>query len=293
MFRYALIGLALVGSILPAAVIRQANASDLERGKYLVEAITACDNCHTPRGPGGYILNRRFSGGSQIFTDRTYSVRGSNITPETTTGVGAWPDMQLKAAIVDGVAPSGQLAPVMPADSYRVMSESDLDSVIAYLRTATPLYAPLSAPQRREGIWARHQLPGAETPMTGDDLKNESKRGLYIASLARCLACHSGETNGEPDYRQRLGEGGKLFRTPGGVAVASNITSHPVSGVGAWTDDEIKRAITQGVSRDGRPLKPTMANLSQAHFSKMAAADLDALVAWLRTIPPGDRPSAD
>jgi uncharacterized iron-regulated membrane protein len=66
--------------------------------------------------------------------------------------------------------------------------------------------------------------------------------------------------------------------------VASNITSHPKSGIGAWTDSEIKRALTHGVSRDGRAFKPPMAR--QQFFSRMTEADLDAVVAWLRTLPP-------
>jgi hypothetical protein len=54
----------------------------------------------------------------------------------------------------------------------------------------------------------------------------------------------------------------------------------------AWTDDEIKRALTHGVGRDGRAFKLPMAR--QAYYGKLTAADLDALVAWVRTIPPID-----
>ena len=39
----------------------------LEHGAYLVNAVMACDGCHTPRGPGGFLLEKRFSGGSQTF----------------------------------------------------------------------------------------------------------------------------------------------------------------------------------------------------------------------------------
>jgi len=68
------------------------------------------------------------------------------------------------------------------------------------------------------------------------------------------------------------------------AAVSSNITSHPERGLGAWTDDEIKRAITTGVSRDGRELLPFMAF---GYYENISAQDLDALIAYLRTIPPG------
>ena len=48
------------------------------------------------------------------------------------------------------------------------------------------------------------------------------------------MACHSGETDDAPDHVNKLGAGGKIFRTPAGVTVASNISAHPEKGVGAW-----------------------------------------------------------
>ena len=80
------------------------------------------------------------------------------------------------------------------------------------------------------------------------------------------------------------GKGGYVFTGPWGSAVVPNITSHPKSGIGAWTDAEIRRALTHGVSRDGREFKPPMAR--QNYFSRMTEEDLNALVAWMRTIPP-------
>lgn len=98
------------------------------------------------------------------------------------------------------------------------------------------------------------------------------------------MLCHSRRPDHAQDYQNAWGKGGYVFVEPWGTAVASNITSHPKSGIGAWTDAEIKRAFTQGVSRDGRPFKPPMAR--QNYFSRMTEEDLDALVAWLRTLPP-------
>jgi hypothetical protein len=64
--------------------------------------------------------------------------------------------------------------------------------------------------------------------------------------------------------------------------VSTNITSSKDKGIGAWTDDEIKRAITQGVSRDARKLKPPM---GYHYYETVASDDLDAIVAYLRTVP--------
>lgn len=260
-------------------------AADQSRGQYLVEALAACDNCHTPRGPNGYDLSARFSGGSQTFTGKDYIARGSNITPDKETGVGGWSDDAVSAAIVAGVGDDGQLAPAMPSDSYRVLTDADRNAITAFLRAQSPVKAQPMAPPQRQGKWSPHPAPGAEAAFDEAALSEKVKRGLYVASIARCLACHSTEVDDAPDYVNGLGAGGKIFRTPAGVAVASNITPHPEKGVGAWSDDEIKRAITHGVSRKGEALKPPMSNLAKAHFAKMSPEDLDALVAYLRTVP--------
>ncbi|MBV8838902.1 MAG: cytochrome c, partial [Alphaproteobacteria bacterium] len=60
-----------------------------------------------------------------------------------------------------------------------------------------------------------------------------------------------------------------------------NITSSKDKGIGGWSDAEIKRAITEGVSRDGSRLKPPM---GFEFYKNLAADDLDAIVAYLRTV---------
>jgi len=65
--------------------------------------------------------------------------------------------------------------------------------------------------------------------------------------------------------------------------VSRNITSDPDEGVGKWNDAEIKRAITTGIRPNGTRLARTM----PSHWYKnMATANLDALVAFLRTVKP-------
>ncbi len=64
---------------------------------------------------------------------------------------------------------------------------------------------------------------------------------------------------------------------------AANITSDRTAGIGSWTDQEIARAITQGVSRDGRALKPPMAF---SYYARLKPSDLSDIIAYLRTVPP-------
>ena len=72
------------------------------------------------------------------------------------------------------------------------------------------------------------------------------------------------------------------FPGPWGTSVSRNITSSKTKGIGAWTDAEIKTAITQGKSKDGSPLKPPM---GYPYYAHVTGADLDAVVAYLRTVP--------
>ncbi len=69
------------------------------------------------------------------------------------------------------------------------------------------------------------------------------------------------------------------------MSKSRNITSSRTAGIGAWTDAEIKTAITQGKSRDGSPLKGPM---GYQYYARMTGDDLDAVVAYLRTVPAKD-----
>ena len=80
---------ACAGALIATNAVAQ-DAALLERGSYLVNAVMACDGCHTPRGAAGLDMSRRFSGGSQVWDEPEYLVRGSNITPDRETGIGGW-----------------------------------------------------------------------------------------------------------------------------------------------------------------------------------------------------------
>ena len=79
-----------------------------------------------------------------------------------------------------------------------------------------------------------------------------------------------------------LGRGGFEFPGPWGVSVAANITSSE-DGLANYSDDQIKRMITEGIDEEGEQLKPPM---PFPYLAKMTPEDLDAVVAYLRTLPP-------
>ena len=257
----------------------------LERGSYLVNAVMACDGCHTPRGPGGvFVMEKRFSGGMQTWDTPAYLVKGSNITPDRDSGLGAWSDAEIKRALTEGTHRLGRpISPQMPFAFYKILTPRDLDATVAYLRSVAPVVNAVQAPVYKAAMRV-DLVPDAVKPFTEDALRDPVKRGFYLATIAHCMLCHSRRPDGMQDYQNSWGKGGYVFTEPWGSAVAPNITSHPKSGLGAWTDTEIKRALTHGVSRDGRAFKPPMAR--QNYFSRMTEEDLNAIVAWIRTLPP-------
>jgi mono/diheme cytochrome c family protein len=172
----------------------------------------------------------------------------------------------------------------------KALTPRDLEAVVAYLRSVKPLRNEVPTPDYKKPF-GRLPYPDAERTYTEDALQDPVARGAYLTTIGHCMACHSSLINGQLNYTIGLGRGGRHFdqsdmkgfpKTWEG-SVAKNITSHPTSGIGAWSNAEIKRAITQGISQDGRVLKPPMAF---AWYANMTDADLSAIVAWLRTVPP-------
>ena len=274
-------GLVAAAFIAAAAVAAE---TPLERGAYLVNSVMACDGCHTPREKGEFVMEKRFSGGSQLWDTPAYTVRGSNITPDRETGIGAWTDDEIKRALVEGIHRQGRpIAPQMPFPFYRILTARDLDAIVAYLRSVPAVKNAVQTPVYKAAMPVE-AVPGATRPFTEDDLRDKLKRGFYLGTIAHCMECHGRRKDRTPDYANAWGKGGYVFTESWGSVTTPNITSHPQAGLGSWTDAEIKRALTQGIGRDGHAFKPPMAR--QIYFSRMTEADLDALVAWIRSLPP-------
>ena len=114
---------------------------------------------------------------------------------------------------------------------------------------------------------------------------NPVKRGEHLVDSLGCVLCHS-----PVDDRRRLMPGmrlagGMLIRIePFGDFPTGNLTSDKETGLGNWTDDEIKGVVTKGTLRDGTRLLPFP--MDWASFATMKSTDIDAIVAYLRTVPP-------
>ena len=275
-------GLMFAAALLASAGSALAQAP-VERGKYLVNTIMTCQNCHTPKGERGAPVFERDLSSGLSWDEPPFKVTASNITQDKETGIGSWSDADIKKALQKGERPNGvRLAAIMPYDFYEILTPGDLNAIVAYLKTVKPVKQETPAPIYRIAL-PRHILPGAEKPFTDADMNDKVKKGFYLATIGHCFECHTPMGPRGREFETSYGKGGFEFPGPWGTSVSRNITSHKEKGIGAWTDDEIKRAITDGIRKDGSRLKPPM---GFGFYKNMTAADLDAIVAYLRTVPP-------
>ena len=266
-----------------------------ERGSYLVNTIMACGNCHTPRDPQGKLIPDKALSGGINFTTPAFVATARNITPDRDTGIGTWTDEEIKRALTQGTRPGHgrlagvPLAAVMPANFYKGLLPTDLDAIVVYLRSIKPVKNEVPDPDYKAPV-KREPFPDAER---GTDAapSDPVAHGKYLAMIGHCMECHASWSRGVSDFTNGLGHGGRPFGPTlvHGLgpawqgSVAANITPDPTAGIGAWSDDEIKVAITKGISRDGHQLKPPMAF---SFYAQMKDGDVRDIVAYLRTLPP-------
>jgi cytochrome c553 len=115
--------------------------------------------------------------------------------------------------------------------------------------------------------------------------------GRYLVELIGCGACHTdGAIVGEPNAGRLLAgsDVGIAYTSPlrdkyPGVVYPPNLTPEPETGLGRWTDEEISAAIRLGARRHG---SGKLIAMSWPLFQGMSDADVNSIVAYLRSIPP-------
>lgn len=275
-----LAGLSALGAIVLAAASARAE-TPLERGAYLMNAVVACGNCHTQQTPEGPLPGMELAGGMVIDFPDAFVAHVPNITPDPETGIGSWSDEDIVRAVRQGVRPDGSLiGPPMPIGLYRDMSDEDVMALVAYLRSVPPVKNAVPKSEYKIPLPPSYGPPVVS--VSAVDPSDKVAYGAYLAGpAAHCIECHSppGE-HGEPDWMNNAGAGGFVFPGPWGESVSANITP---TNLGGWSDEQIKTVIRTGVRPDGSHLLPPMGIY---YYANMKESDLDALVAYLRSLPP-------
>lgn len=296
-------------------------AQVVSRGEYIVKYAAQCWQCHGAPEAVDQRENAPLSGGRTIDLSTlgpgygtfpmglgTYTV--PNITPDPDTGIGRWTDGEVVRALREGIGRDGHmLFPIMPYEWLHSLSDEDALAVVAYLRSRPPVrnLPPPSRPSLAARALLAFDVIQPQAPISGTvpapPPGPTAAYGGYLANqVAMCSACH---TPRDPQTWQPLLDrpfAGSLFPIPvpspppplppglegggaegeGGPLYAPNLTPDPEAGIGRWSEADFIRAMRQGVTPEGRTLRPAM---PWPWYAQMSDDDLRAIYLYLRSLP--------
>jgi len=213
-------------------------AEKVERGKYLTWHVMMCADCHSvrdftyfsgPPTPGTEFVGGDVFDHSMGFPGRFIS---SNITP---AGIGHWTDGELFRLITTGVKRDGEpIFPVMPYHNYGKLDPSDIEAVIAYLRTLPSVESnhPPSKADFPFNLILR-TIPEKATLGKRPPASDRVAYGEYIFIASACGDCHTNFEKGK--FTGPLGGGGREFTFPdGSILRTANLTPHE-TGIAHYT----------------------------------------------------------
>jgi len=187
-----------------------------------------------------------------------------------------WSDGEIIRAIREGVHQSGRSLVIMPSESFHNLSDEDVQSLVAYLRSQPavnhdePDFQPnfVSMLVLGAGLFP----PSAQAPITQPIVAPAKgatpEYGKYLVSISDCLVCHGADLGG--------GGSGRAF-TPSGP----NLTAI----VSKWTREQFIQTIRTGVDPDGHKLDPTQ--MPWRDYSATYDDDeLSAIYEYIKTVPP-------
>jgi len=246
-----------------------------------------CTSCHTvssgqPLG-GGYAMKTGFG-----------TIYSTNISPDRTSGIGAWSEDAFRRALRQGVARDGShLFPALPYDHFTKLSDEDVHALYAFIMTRPAVAQPnhpneMPFPFRIRALQAGWKLlffhPGRFEP---DHAKSaEWNRGAYLAeSLSHCAACHTprgplGEETADKSYQGASVDG--WFAPP---LTASNPSPAP------WTSDELSAYLSTGISKYHGTAAGPMAEVTQG-LAGLSPEDQRALTTYVESLGNGDKAAA-
>jgi mono/diheme cytochrome c family protein len=257
-------------------------AAAIKRGEYLAIAAD-CGACHT--APGG----KPFAGGLPISTPLG-TIYSTNITPSAEFGIGRYTEQEFSRALRRGVRRDGaNLYPAMPYTSYAKFSEENTHALYLYFTQAvksveqlvppTELPFPMNIRASMMG-WNLLFLDKA-TFMPDPHQSAEWNRGAYLVQgAAHCGTCHTPRGFLMQEEGSRALSGAQV-----GPWYAPNITPDPISGIGRWSKEDLVAYLRTGHLSGKAQAAGSMAEAVEHSFRHLAAADLEAIATYVKTVP--------
>ena len=271
-------GPAFAGLLLFFAAAACIAQGDAKRGEYLSKA-GGCLGCHTEEKDKAV----PYAGGRALKTPFG-TFYGPNITPHPQAGIGAWSEADFVRAMREGRRPDGaHYFPAFPYPSFTGIVDADLRDLWAYLRSLKPSAQP-SRPHELGFFYRWRFLVGfwkwlffTPAPFAPDAAKSPVlNRGAYlVTALGHCGECHT--------PRNFLGATKKDRFLAGAKDIAPNLTPTRLKKQG---DGELKDFLKTAMTPDGDVAAASMAEVVQNTTSQLTPQDLDAVIAFLRSLPP-------
>ena len=256
-------------AVTPAPLGIPTDSVSIARGRHLAIAVNQCVNCHGDNLAGKVFVDNPAMG-------RIYS---ANLTRGKGGIGGEYSDLDYVRSIRHGIGRDGKPLLAMPVDAFFYLSDADLASVIAYLKTIPAVDAVV--PEKKVGPLARALYLGTDFPLIpAETLPHDQSRpaevprgvtreyGDYLAKVGGCKSCHLPDLNGGVPME------GSVF--------SANLTP---TGIGKWTEADFFKAIRSGIRPDGRVLSAVM---PWPYMRLMTDDELRALWLYLRSLPPKD-----
>lgn len=261
----------------------------IEAGRYVAVA-SDCIACHTA-GNG-----KQYAGGRGIESP-IGTMYATNITPDKNTGIGNYTLNDFDRAVRHGIKPGGgTLYPSMPYPSYAKMSDQDLRALYVYFMKGV---APVAAENRASdipwplsirwplSIWRKQFAPEVAPINAGKYADANIARGAYLVqSLGHCGSCHTPRSATMSELA--LDESGPEYLSGGPLIdgwLAVNLRGDKVGGMGDWSQkdivDTLKSARNSHTAVVGGPMNDVVSHSTQ----HMTDADLNAMAAYLKTLP--------
>lgn len=285
----------LLGAIgaggLMAVNVHAQQASDqdalIERGAYLAR-VGDCMACHSVPGKAPY------SGGLPIASGMG-TIYSTNITPDKENGIGNYTEAQFAAAVREGVRADGsKLYPAMPYPDYAKVSDEDIHALYTYFMHGVqasnerPPETDMSFPfnQRWGMIFWNWIFTSGDRFTPPDGASEQVRLGAYLVEgLGHCGSCHT--PRGFAMNEKALDSSDPDFLSGG------DLNGWPVPslrGMPHWTQQEIVDYLATG-RNEKASVAGEMTSVVYNSTSHMTDEDLNAIAAYLKWLPVGDKPT--
>jgi cytochrome c553 len=259
------------------------NAAQLKEGKKLVVSI--CGSCHYDQATGK--LTGKQMHDLPGISGKVYS---RNITQDSAKGIAGYSNGQLAYLIRTGIARDGRLMSYMQRPN---LADTDLKAIIAFLHSDDPLVTPSSVepPKTHYTIFGKfgiNHFPGPlhykGTVITKPDINDKVAYGRYLVDNLSCYHCHSASfltvNELEPEKSKRYMGGGNKLKNKDGKTIRSANVTFDETGIGSWTEADFKKAVQEGVNKDGLHLRPLMPK-----YTELDDHDIASIYTYLKSIP--------